>query len=55
MPNAAATKRATNMSSSDTDDDVIVTGMLLRGGRNCKRTEKKKAKTHKRSVWTRVD
>ena len=31
MPNAAATKHATNMSSSDTDDDVIVTGMLPAG------------------------
>jgi len=29
--NAAATKRATNMASSDTDDDVILIRVLLSG------------------------
>jgi len=29
--NAAATKRATNVASGDTDDDVILIGVLLSG------------------------
>jgi len=31
MPNVAATKRATNTASSDTDDDVLVSATLLVG------------------------
>ena len=31
MPNAAATKRTTNMASSDTDDDVLISATLLVG------------------------
>jgi len=30
-PHAAATKCATNMSSNDRDDDVIISGMILAG------------------------
>ena len=54
-PNAAATKRATNMSSSDTDVDVII-GMLLEGV-IVKEQKIKKAKTPKRNawIWIRVD
>ena len=41
------------MSSSDTDDDVIISGMLLLAGATEKKNRKaNKAKTHKRSVWT---
>jgi len=50
--NAAATTCATNMASSDTDDDVIlIAGVLLSGAflNQCK----KKANKRKRSIWSR--